>query len=334
MNYAEFCTGVGGFRLGIEMSGINLKSVYANEIDDSCEKTYKRNFGVSFDSKDLFQVDPHSIPDIDMLCAGFPCQPFSVAGKELGFDDARGTIFFQLVEILKCKKPGVVFLENVPNLKRHDKGRTFKVIISKLEEIGYRVSSTVLDSTYFGVPQSRSRVYIVGILEEKYGKRDIGFTDKITEKTPLRPFLIPGDNSIPVTARWNEYIDYYLGLKTENQMSFEVPRTRKQLERIAPNCDLTDCVFQVRSSGVRALSLDNPLPTLTVLNSGGGAHIPVMSRERRHLSIGEMRRVMGFPDNYSFDAVSRTDAAKQLANAVCPPVIASIIKDIAETLGW
>lgn len=334
MNYAEFCTGVGGFRLGIDMSGINLKSVYANEIDDSCEKTYKRNFGTSFDSKDLFQVNPHSIPDIDMLCAGFPCQPFSVAGKELGFNDARGTIFFQLVEILKCKKPGVVFLENVPNLKRHDKGRTFKVIISKLEEIGYRVFSAVLDSTYFGVPQSRSRVYIVGILEEKYGKKDIKFTDKKTEKTPLRPFLIPGDNSIPVTARWNEYIDYYLGLKTEDQMSFEVPRTRKQLERIASTCDLTDCVFQVRSSGVRALSLDNPLPTLTVLNSGGGAHIPVMSRERRHLSIGEMRRVMGFPDDYSFDAVSRTDAAKQLANAVCPPVIASIIKDIAETLGW
>ena len=154
MNYAEFCTGVGGFRLGIEMSGIDLTSVYANEIDDSCEKTYKRNFGTSFDSKDLFQVDPYSIPDIDLLCAGFPCQPFSAAGKELGFDDVRGTIFFQLVEIIKCKKPGVVFLENVPNLKRHDKGRTFKVIISKLEEIGYKVSSTVLDSTYFGVPQS------------------------------------------------------------------------------------------------------------------------------------------------------------------------------------
>ena len=116
-------------------------------------------------------------------------------------------------------------------------------------------------------------------------------------------------------------------------MSFDVPRTRKTLERVATNCDLSDCVFQVRSSGVRALSIDSPLPTLTVLNSGGGAHIPILSKERRHLSVNEMKRVMGFPDNYDFSAVSRTDAAKQLANAVCPPVIESVFRDIVAAIG-
>ena len=139
-------------------------------------------------------------------------------------------------------------------------------------------------------------------------------------------------NSIPITPRWQEYIDYYTGRRSAHELSFELPRTRKKLERVADNCDLFDCIFQVRSSGVRALSLDNPLPTFTVLNSGGGAHIPILSKERRHLSITEMKRVMGFPEWYSFDAVSRTDAAKQLANAVCPPVIASIYRDILRAI--
>lgn len=328
MRYAEFCAGVGGFRLGLELSGANMQLVYSNEIDDSCEKTYEKNFDQKFDSKDIFQVNLDSIPDFDLLCAGFPCQPFSAAGKELGFKDTRGTVFFRLLEIINAKKPNIVFLENVKNLVRHDGGKTYKIILDSLSNAGYSLSPVILDSAYFGIPQSRSRIYIIGLLKEKYGDIHVRFTQKITEKTALRPYLCNGDNSIPITARWNEYIDYYTGVKTANEMSFDIPRTRRQLERIADNCDLRDCVFQVRSSGVRALSLDNPLPTFTVLNSGGGAHIPILSKERRHLSITEMKRIMGFPEWYNFEAVSRTNAAKQLANAVCPPVIASIFNDI------
>ena len=334
IRYAEFCTGVGGFRLGIESSNIAARLVYSNEIDDSCERTYERNFERKFDSKDIFEIDVQTLPDFDMLCAGFPCQPFSVAGKELGFNDSRGTIFFQLLSIIEVKKPKIVFLENVPNLVRHDKGRTFRTITEKLMDSGYTVSSAILDSAYFGIPQSRSRVYIIGLKRDTYGDRKVEFTKKRTEKTSFRPFIIQGDCSIPVTKRWDEYIDYYLGIKTIKEMSFEVPRTRRALERVAPNCDLNDCVFQVRSSGVRALSVDSPLPTLTVLNSGGGAHIPILSKERRHLSINEMKRVMGFPDIFDFGAVSRTDAAKQLANAVCPPVIESVFIDVATAIGY
>ena len=115
-------------------------------------------------------------------------------------------------------------------------------------------------------------------------------------------------------------------------MSFTLPKTRKSLERISASCDLSDCVFQIRSSGIRAYSLDEPFPTFAVSNSGGGAMIPVLSKERRHLNLTEMRRIMGFPEWFSFDAVSRTDAIKQLANAVCPPVISSICNDIQKTL--
>lgn len=332
MRYAEFCAGVGGFRLGLEASGANVQLVYSNEIDNSCEKTYERNFGHKFDSKDIFAIDPKRIPNFDMLCAGFPCQPFSAAGKELGFADSRGTVFFKLLEIIKAKKPGIIFLENVTNLVRHNGGKTYQIILDSLSNANYSLSPIILDSAYFGVPQSRSRIYIIGLHKEKYGDIKVEFTQKKTNKTALRSFLCEKDYSIPITSKWQEYIDYYTGKKTADEMSFELPRTRKTLERVADNCDLCDCVFQVRSSGVRALSLDNPLPTFTVLNSGGGAHIPILSKERRHLSVTEMKRIMGFPEWYSFDAVSRTDAAKQLANAVCPPVIASIYQDILKTI--
>ena len=120
--------------------------------------------------------------------------------------------------------------------------------------------------------------------------------------------------------------------KTIDEMSFVLPKTRNRLERISNNCDLEDCIFQIRSSGIRAYSLDEPFPTFAVSNSGGGAMIPVLSKERRHLSLTEMRRIMGFPEWYNLSAVSRTSAIKQLANAVCPPVIESICNDIERVI--
>ena len=126
-------------------------------------------------------------------------------------------------------------------IRDSDKGRTFRVITEKLTDAGYCVSSAILDSAYFGIPQSRSRIYIVGLRKDIYGECIVEFTKKRTEKTAFRPFVIHGDRSIPITKRWDEYIDYYLGIKTIDEMSFDVPRTRKSLERVAANCDLSDC---------------------------------------------------------------------------------------------
>lgn len=328
IRYAEFCTSIGGFRLGIENSTMDAKTVYTNEIDANCETTYSNNFGSKFSSKDIFSLDPHELPDFEMMCSGFPCQPFSQAGMERGFDDPRGTVFFKLVEIIRIKKPLIVFFENVPNLLRHDKGLTYRVIEHQLENAGYTVSTEILDSTYFGVPQSRPRIYIVAIKTSYLGERKFKFTKHITEKTPLRKYLNLGDYSIPISNRWQEYIDLYTNQITPDEVSFDLPKTRTRLERIAPSCDLDDCAFQIRSSGIRAYSLDEPFPTFAVSNSGGGAMIPVLSKERHHLNLTEMRRIMGFPEWYDLSAVSRTDTIKQLANAVCPPVIASICNDI------
>lgn len=332
IRYAEFCTGIGGFRLGIEKSKLKTKNVYSNEIDRDCEVTYKNNFGKFFDSKDLFSIEPTSLPDFDMICAGFPCQPFSQAGKGMGFSDPRGTVFHKLTEFVTAKRPKIIFFENVPNLKSHDQGRTFQFISKKIDELGYNLFYKILDSSYFGVPQSRPRIYLIGFNRDVLPEAKLEFTERITPRTALRSFLNNGDYSIPISDKWQEYIDLYTNKKTLDEMSFDVPKTRKELERVAGACDVNDCVFQIRSSGIRAYSLDEPFPTFAVSNSGGGAMIPVLSKERRHLNLTEMRRIMGFPESYNMGFTSRTNAIKQLANAVCPPVITSICNDIYKAI--
>ncbi len=333
LRYAEFCAGIGGFRIGIELAGNDSKCVYTNEIDDKCENTYYKNFGEYFNSKDIFKVNATEIPDIDMLCSGFPCQPFSIAGKQMGLEDVRGRIILKLFDIIKTKKPKVVFLENVANLRSHKKGSTLKFIIEEFQHIGYVVYNKILNSLEFGVPQSRPRLYIVAFNKEKLGDVEFNFPNGGNARTTLRDILVKGDNSIPISSKWNEYIDYYTGLKQADDMSFDLPKTRKAIERVAEGCDISDCILQIRSSGIRAYSLESQFPTFAVSNSGGGAMIPVLTKERRHLSVLEMKRIMGFPDTFYF-GVSRTDSIKQLANAVCPPVISAIYNEIIKTAGF
>lgn len=147
-----------------------------------------------------------------------------------------------------------------------------------MNDAGYNVYDKIIDSTYFGVPQSRPRIYIVAFSNDSYSNIKFEFTEKLTEKTPLRNFLNLGDYSIPISKRWEEYIDLYTEKKEESDISFTLPKTRKKLERVSSNCNINDCVFQIRSSGIRAYSLDAPFPTFAVSNSGGGAMIPVLSK--------------------------------------------------------
>ena len=327
IKYAEFCAGIGGFRLGIEQSLYKSECVYSNEIDEKCENTYFLNFGEKFNSKDIFEVNANSIPQIDILCSGFPCQPFSIAGKQRGLEDTRGKIILKLSEIIHIIQPKVIFLENVANLKNHNKGETLRFIKKMLENNGYDVYENIINSMEFGIPQSRPRLYIIGFNRRKNGIVNFQFPKGNGKKKTIRDILAKGDYSIPISKKWEEYVEYYTGRKRESDLSFEIPKTRKKLERVSELCDLEDCILQIRSSGIRAYSLDLPFPTFAVSNSGGGAMIPVLTKEKRHISILEMKRLMGFPDEYKFN-VSRTDSIKQLANAVCPPVIREIFDEI------
>jgi DNA (cytosine-5)-methyltransferase 1 len=204
------------------------------------------------------------------------------------------------------------------------------LLLAEFQKIGYEPYYAILNSANFGVPQSRKRVYIVAFRQDLEAFH-FQFPPKTSKVVSVKSIIIEGDNSIPISDKWQTYIDLYQNKISLADISFEVPKTRTQLERMDKDVDLSDCIFQMRSSGIRALAMNKPFPTLAVSVSGGGAMIPVYSKERRHLSLREMARIMGFEDNFQFP-VSRTYAIKQLANAVCPLVITAIGKSIIDKI--
>ena len=182
---ASFFAGVGGIDIGFEQTGF-FETVYANEFDSYPAKTYEENFKIKVDCRDIRNVEANEIPDFDVMLAGFPCQAFSVAGYRKGFDDekGRGTLFFELVRIIKAKQPQLVFLENVKNLVGHDNGNTFSVILEHLERQGYQVKYSILNAMEYGnIPQNRERIYIVAFKdEEAYRRFDFPKPLKLTTK--------------------------------------------------------------------------------------------------------------------------------------------------------
>ena len=154
----DLFAGIGGIRIGFKNAGYDC--VYSSEIDSECQKTYFLNFH-EYPHGDITQIDAKSIPNHDVLAGGFPCQPFSISGKQKGFEDTRGTLFFDVLRIINEKQPKVVFLENVKHLKHHDSGKTLKVIISQLEKAGYKVSWKSVYCPDYGIPQNRRRLVLL-----------------------------------------------------------------------------------------------------------------------------------------------------------------------------
>ena len=170
LTFFDFFSGIGGFRIGLERAG--FKCVGYCDNDKHANKLYSNYFNTEEECffNDITTINTTELPDFDILCGGFPCQSFSIAGKRRGFEDTRGTMFFEVARILKDKKPKYFILENVKGLLNHDGGRTFQTILKILSDIGYKVQWQLLNSKFFGVPQNRERVYIVGC----YGNECIG----------------------------------------------------------------------------------------------------------------------------------------------------------------
>ncbi|WP_288163417.1 DNA cytosine methyltransferase, partial [uncultured Ruminococcus sp.] len=178
IKYFDIFAGIGGFRSGLEKAG-GFECVGYCEIDKYAKKAYETLYDIEGEVfyDDARKIDPKELPDFDLICGGFPCQSFSIAGKRGGFDDARGTLFFEIARIAAVKKPKYLLLENVPGLLSHDGGRTFATILGTLDELGYDVEWQVLNSANFGVAQSRKRVFIVGFHREKCSGKVLSFTD-------------------------------------------------------------------------------------------------------------------------------------------------------------
>ena len=190
IKYLDMFSGIGGFRSGLERIGA-FECVGYCEIDEYARRAYETLYDTKGEMcfEDARTINPDMLPDVDVICGGFPCQSFSIAGKRRGFDDIRGTLFFEIARIAAVKKPALLFLENVPGLLSHDEGRTFATILSTLDEIGYDVWWQVCNSANFGVPQSRNRLYIIGYNRKKCEGEILPF-NQTNPKTIIR--RLPG----------------------------------------------------------------------------------------------------------------------------------------------
>lgn len=193
IKYLDMFSGIGGFRSGLEKVG-SFECVGYCEIDEYARRAYEAMYNTKGEMyfEDATKINPDDLPDIDLITGGFPCQSFSIAGRRNGFNDTRGTLFFEIARIAAVKRPALLFLENVPGLLSHDEGRTFAAILNALDEIGYDVSWTQLNSANFGVPQSRNRVFITGFLRGKCRGEVFAFSET-NPKTIVR--RVPGSEA-------------------------------------------------------------------------------------------------------------------------------------------
>ncbi|MBJ8451606.1 DNA cytosine methyltransferase [Acinetobacter bereziniae] len=186
IRFIDLFAGIGGFHLALANQG--AKCVFASEINENAVKTYLENHALEKEKMhgDITLIDPNNIPDHEVLCAGFPCQPFSQAGHKKGFEDVRGTLFFNILKILEAKQPKAYFLENVRGLLKHDDGRTFSIIKEKLENLGYTFQSFVVKSSDYGLPQHRPRLFMIGF---KDGETQIELPEKLPLKLTMSDIL-------------------------------------------------------------------------------------------------------------------------------------------------
>lgn len=313
---ASFFAGVGGIDLGFYEAG-DFKTIYANEFDDYAADTMSQNFNVTVDRRDINTVDANEIPDFDILLGGFPCQAFSIAGHRQGFDDekGRGNLFFELVRIIKAKKPRVAFFENVKNLVSHDHGNTFRVICNELDKLGYKYLFQVLNASEFGnIPQNRERIYIVAF-------RDI--SDYANLSFP---------KSIPLKTSIHDVIDF--DAKDLDDAFYYSEDKNVFYNELKSNMTSHDSIYQWRRKYVRE-NKSKVVPTLTANMGTGGHNVPLIltndSRIRK-LTPRECFNVQGFPSDFKLPDQSNGRLYKQAGNSVCVPVIKRIAQEITKAL--
>lgn len=302
----DLFAGIGGTRLAFHLTH-NVKFVFSSEIDKFAQKTYKANFGEE-PHGDITKISSTDIPDHDILIAGFPCQAFSVAGKKLGFEDTRGTLFFEIARILKEKRPKAFLLENVRNLLSHNKGKTFKVIKKTLEDLQYEVYYTLFKAKDFGVPQNRERIYIVGfnkILVKNFA--NFKFPEPTLKKTLLGDILEKSVND-----KYTISDTLWLG------------HQRRKIEHKNKGNGFGYSLFNKDSEYTNTLSA-------RYYKDGSEILIEQPNKNPRKITPREAARLQGFPDDFIIP-VSNTQAYKQFGDSVAVPVVHEIAKNIIKIL--
>lgn len=298
--FIDLFAGIGGIRLGFESVG--GKCVFSSEFDVDACKTYEANFG-EYPSGDITKIEAKDIPDFDILLGGFPCQAFSIIGKKEGFENETcGTLFFDIERILKEKKPRAFMLENVRNLTAHDGGKTFKIICSHLEALGYTVYAKVLNALDYGVPQKRERIIIVGFLD---------------------PILFSFPDPIPIEQR-KSLIDILEKDVSEKYYVKEAIRDSRLLRLKNPNYPKPYISHENMAGSI------TPHPYSSCLRAGASANYILINDERRPTER-EMLRLQGFPEDYKI-VVCYNKVKHQCGNSVAVPVIKAVAKQMISAL--
>ena len=310
--FIDLFAGIGGFRIALQNMG--GECLFSSEFDAEAQRTYFNNYG-EMPFGDITKIDEKCIPDHDILCAGFPCQPFSISGKRLGFEDTRGTLFFDIARIAKEKQPAVLFLENVKNLLSHNKGETIKQMMSILDDIGYDAQIKLLNAARYGVPQRRERVYIIGL------RKDI-----VHDK-----FVYPAPLDLPI---------YIEDIVDDNKKAVEEATIhRDDIEFWSNDGREKNALRPIRvgtvnkgGQGERIYSKKGVGVTLSAYGGGAGAKTGLykIDGKVRRLTPRECARLQGFPEEFIIP-INRNIAYKQFGNSVSINVLQCIVKSIINT---
>lgn len=312
--FIDLFSGIGGFRIALEdLGGVCL---FSSDIDENARRTYQHVFSdVPAGDITLQETKDAVPPGVDILCAGFPCQSFSVAGEQKGFGDERGTLFFDVFAVLKAKQPRAFILENVKNLVSHDGGNTIKTIVASLELAGYIVRYKVLDALeYANIPQHRERVFIVGFRKDLW--------DRVIE------FEFP--EPIPLTKRFQDLIAY----GSEDKKLFYSEKNFRHYDTLIGTVTDPDRVYQYRRHYMRE-NKSGVCPTLTANMGTGGHNVPIIidNGRIRKLSPRECLNFQGFPDWFEFPEKMPYNARyKQSGNTVVVPLVRRVAERVIEIL--
>lgn len=311
--FIDLFAGIGGFRLAMQDCG--GECVFSSEWDENAKQTYYHNFGEVPFGDITKETTKRLIPDgFDVLCAGFPCQAFSIAGYRKGFEDTRGTLFFDVAEIIRRKRPKAVYLENVKNLYTHDEGKTFAVIKETLEELGYVVYHKVMNAMdYANVPQNRERIFIVCFDPKQVPNyKDFSFPEKEILTYSIKD-CIDEDVSDSKFFYSNKFSHY---------------------EELVNEITSKNTVYQWRRQYVRE-NKSNVCPTLTANMGTGGHNVPLILTKNgiRKLTPKECINFQGYPEAYSFPSnIADSAKYKQAGNSVVVPLIKKVCKNIVSTI--
>ena len=310
VKFIDLFAGTGAFSLALESSN-KYECVFSNDMLESSKKIYDMNNShLKLTLKDLNNIDVNSIPEHDLLCGGFPCQPFSIAGEQKGFDDERSNVFWKIIEILKKHNPNIVILENVKNLKSHDKGNTYKIILNELEKLGYFIKSSIIyTSKLTNIPQHRERIYIIGFKDkEKYDKFNFDFPS--IKNLKIEDFLE------------KEVIDKYY-YTNKYKVYDDINNTIKK------DIYETNTLYQYRRYYTRE-NKNNCCPSLTANMGSGGHNVPLLKDKKgiRKLTPRECFNLQGFSKNYKLPELSDSALYHLAGNAVSIPVVKLIVDKI------